>query len=36
MVVDEQRRRQLDDVSYLYVFEGLYKIIVSVEDLDAL
>ena len=36
MVVDEQRRRQLDDVSNLYVFEGLCKIIVSVEDFDAL
>ena len=35
MVVGEPRR-QLDDVSYLYVFEGLHKSIVSVEDVDAL
>ena len=35
MVLGEHRR-QLDDVSYQYVFEGLYKIIVSVEDFDAL
>ena len=35
MVVGEQRR-QLDDVSYLFVFEGLYQIIISVEDFDTL
>ena len=35
MVVGEQRR-QLDDVSYLYVLEGHYKTIVYVEDVDAL
>ena len=35
MVVGEQII-QLDDGSYLYVFEGLYKLIVSEEDVDAL
>ncbi len=30
------KRRQLDDVSYLYMFQGFYKIIVSVEDFDTL